>query len=185
MDEQTAVARLKRGDISALEVLVGTYQVPALDTAFLICHNYALAEDIVQTAFLQAYERIHTFDNTRSFGPWFLRSVANRTITVMNVMAKRADLSWDAQMLKGDDPFSIPSLEPGLQQQFEAVETRIEVLTLLKQLTPGQRAAVVMRYYLDLSDQEIAQRLQVPAGTVRRRLHDAHQRLRQLLPAKV
>ena len=64
----------------------------------------------------------------------------------------------------------------------EAAETRGEVLAALRKLSPAQRAAVIMKYYLDVSDVEASRLLEVPAGTVRRRLHDARQRLRKLLP---
>jgi RNA polymerase sigma-70 factor (ECF subfamily) len=63
----------------------------------------------------------------------------------------------------------------------EAAETREEILAALEKLSPGQRAAVVMRYFLDMSSAEVSQELAVPEGTVRRRLHDARLRLRRLL----
>ena len=77
MDEQEAVARLQRGDISGLEPLVRRYQEPALHAAVLVCRDGALAEDLVQAAFVRAYERIGQFDARRPFGPWFIRSVVN------------------------------------------------------------------------------------------------------------
>jgi RNA polymerase sigma-70 factor, ECF subfamily len=57
MEESQAIARLKRGDIGGLEVLVRKYQAQATRTAFLIVRDRALAEDIVQAAFVRAYER--------------------------------------------------------------------------------------------------------------------------------
>ena len=80
MEEQKAIARLKRGDISGLEALVRKYQVQAVRAAYLIIRDRALAEDIVQAAFLRAYERIGQFDAGRPFGPWFLRSVVNDAV---------------------------------------------------------------------------------------------------------
>ena len=77
MDDTEAIARLRRGDIGGLEWLVRRYQVQALRTAYLIVRDHALAEDLVQTAFVRAYERIGQFDPARPFAPWFLRSVAN------------------------------------------------------------------------------------------------------------
>jgi len=68
MEEQEAIARLKRGDISGLEALVRKYQVQAVRAAYLITHDRGLAEDIVQAAFLRAYERIGQFDAGRPFG---------------------------------------------------------------------------------------------------------------------
>jgi RNA polymerase sigma-70 factor (ECF subfamily) len=77
MEESEAIARLKGGDISGLEPLVRAYQVRAVRAAFLICHDRALAEDLVQAAFVRAYERIGQFNAARPFGPWFLQSVVH------------------------------------------------------------------------------------------------------------
>ncbi|HYP40206.1 MAG TPA: RNA polymerase sigma factor [Chloroflexia bacterium] len=179
MEEREAVARLKHGDVSGLEALVRLYQVQALDAAYLISRNYALAEDIVQASFLRAYERIHQFDGARPFGPWFLRSVVNSTLTA--ITNNRRDLSLEIQTDQAGAAVELPSPDPGLEEMLEAAETREEVIAALDRLSPGQRAAIVMRYYLDLSDAEVSHKLDIPAGTVRRRLHDARQRLRRLL----
>ncbi len=175
MEEREAVARLKRGDIGGLEVLVTKHQVKAVQAAYLIVGDYALAEDVAQGAFLRAYERIASFDGARPFGPWFMRLVVNRAISVAG---GRRDLSFEAH---AEDEGTLPSHDSGLQEMLETSETRDEILAALEKLSPGQRAAIVMRYFLDLSDAEVSQRLAVPPGTVRRRLHDARQRLRRLL----
>jgi RNA polymerase sigma-70 factor (ECF subfamily) len=130
---------------------------------------------VAQTAFLRAYDRIASFDAARPFGPWFMRIVVNRAITAAG---GRHDLSFEA---RAEDEPDLPSTDPGLQEMLEAAETREEIFAALDRLSPGQRAAVVMRYFLDMSDAEVSQRLAVPPGTVRRRLHDARQRLRRLL----
>ncbi len=64
-------------------------------------------------------------------------------------------------------------------------ETREVVWAALERLAPEHRAAIVLRYYLDLSAAEVAERLDRPPGTVRRHLHEARGRLRALLPAWV
>ena len=181
MDDRDAVALMKEGDISGLEALVFRYQAPALEAAYLITHDYAMAEDLVQSAFVRAYERIRQFDSRRPFGPWFLRSVVNSALTA--VTAPR-HLSLDVTASSAStDPLltAIPSLEPSVEATIEAAETREELLEALGRLSPGQRTAVVLRYYLDLSDRQVAEYLAIPPGTVRRRLHDARQRLRRAL----
>jgi RNA polymerase sigma-70 factor (ECF subfamily) len=178
MEEADAIKRLQQGDITGLEPLVRRYQRQAIKTAFLISRDAVLAEDIVQAAFLRAYERIHQFDASRAFGPWFLRSVANDAL--MAVTRHRV-LSLDGLMAGETIPG--PALAPGPDEAFLSAETREEIWTALEQLAPVQRAAIVQRYFLDYSDAELARRCTVPGGTIRRRLHDARRRLRQLLPA--
>jgi len=175
MDEHKAIARLKAGDISGLEMLVRAYQVRAVRAATLITHDRTLAEDIVQTAFIRAYERIHQFDAARPFGPWFLRGVVNDAVKA--VTRRRPSASLD------DSPDSLDLPDPALtpEQLLEQAETHAEIWTALAQLPPAQRAAIVLRYYLDLSEAEIAAHQDVPQGTIKWRLHTARERLRKLL----
>ena len=60
MDEQKAIQRLMHGDVGGLEILVSLYWVKAVRTAYLITHNPALAEDVMQEALLQIYRSIGT-----------------------------------------------------------------------------------------------------------------------------
>ena len=179
MDERQAITRLQHGDIDGLEYLVRRYQALALEAAVLVCRDAALAEDIVQAAFVRAYERSHQVDPARPFGPWFLRGVVN---DALKAVTRRRSVPLDPAAL----PLShAASREPGPEELLAAAETQAAVWAAIERLTPTQRAAVVLRYYLDLSDAEVARRLTLPPGTVRRRLHDARRRLRQLLPAWV
>jgi RNA polymerase sigma-70 factor, ECF subfamily len=177
LTDKRAVSRLQAGDIGGLETLVGRYHTQAMQSAYLILRDRALAEDVAQTAFVNAYERIHTFDNTRPFRPWFMRTVVN---LALKVAAGKRDLSLDAHT--EESGLDLPAHDQNVAAVLEAAETREEIVAALHKLSPDQRAAVVMRYFLDLSDADAARELDVPAGTIRRRLHDARKRLRALLP---
>ncbi len=180
-NEHEAIARLQQGDIGGLETLVRLYQTPALHTAYIISRDRALAEDIVQAAFLHAYERIQQFDAARPFRPWFLRSVVNATLRAC--ANRNHQLSLDAD--SNHEVAVLPSAAPGLDQLLIATATDEAVWAAMSQLSPAQRAAVVMRYYLDMSEAEMAAQLDCPPGTIKRRLYDARQHLRRLLPAWV
>jgi RNA polymerase sigma-70 factor (ECF subfamily) len=181
MEEQEAITRLKQDDIDGLETLVRRYQVQAVRTAYLITRDRALAEDIVQAAFLRAYERIDQFDAGRPFGPWFLRSVANDA--VKSVTRGKPQISLETGT--GEEEASLADFlvdpNPGPDETTEAVETRQMVWDALGRLPPAQRAAIVLRYYLDMSEAEMVEQLNCPSGTVKWRLHAARQRLRRLL----
>jgi RNA polymerase sigma-70 factor (ECF subfamily) len=177
MHERDAIARLKQGDIAGLEMLVRTYQARAVRAAALITHDRLLAEDIVQAAFIRAYERIHQFDATRPFGPWFLRSVANDAVKA--VTRRKPQIALDDMLPDANPVLSDPA--PGPDALLEQAETEDAILAALAQLPPEQRAAVVLRYYLGLSEAEIAAEQGSPAGTVKWRLHAARKRLRTLL----
>lgn len=175
MSERRAIARLKQGNIDGLETLVKKYQVRAVRAAALITHDRSSAEDIVQTAFIRVYERIHQFDETRPFGPWFLRCVVNDAVKA--VTRGKIHLALDDPGVRVDllDPTPDPA------EQLERVESEAALWDALAQLPPEQRAAVVLRYYLGMSEAEIADRQAAPKGTVKWRLHTARTRLRDLL----
>jgi RNA polymerase sigma-70 factor (ECF subfamily) len=181
MEEQEAIARLKRGDIGGLEALVRKYQVQAVRTAYLIIRDRALAEDIVQAAFLRAYERINQFDAGRPFGPWFLRSVANDAIKAAARRERRVSLEAASEGEETSLADLLADPGPGPDDLVEAAEIRRTVWAALGKLPPTQRAAIVLRYYLDLSEAEMADELACPPGTVKWRLHTARKRLRTLL----
>src|SRR5690349_19424198 len=93
MEEQTAIALLQRGDIAGLATLVRLYQVRAIRAAYLITRDRALAEDVVQAAFIRAYQRIGQFDPRRPFGPWFLRCVTRDAVKVASRSARDVPLA--------------------------------------------------------------------------------------------
>jgi len=179
MTESDAIARLQRGDIGGLDTLVQMYQVRAVRAAYLVCRDPALAEDIVQSAFIRVYERIDRFDPSRPFAPWFLRIVTNDALKA----AQRGE-----RIVQLDDhAASLPATwsHEEIEVHLEAMETSAAINDAIALLSPEQRAAIVLRYYLNLSDEEMSARLDCAPGTVRWRLHAARRRLRQLLPAWV
>jgi RNA polymerase sigma-70 factor (ECF subfamily) len=175
MNERRAIARLKQGHVDGLETLVKAYQVRAVRAATLITHDRSSAEDIVQTAFIRVYERIHQFDETRPFGPWFLRGVVNDAVKAVTRGKIHLALDDPCAQMALSDARSDPA------EQLERVETEAALWAALAQLPPEQRAAVVLRYYLGLSEAEIADRQAAPRGTIKWRLHAARVRLRDLL----
>ena len=177
MDDSEAIARLKRGDIGGLAWLVRQYQAPALHAAYLIGRDRATAEDLVQAAFLRVYRAIGGFDAARPFGPWFVRSVINDALKAAARAERQVPL--DA----ADAPTLLPAPDAPLDARLLAAETAAAIWAALGELSAAQRTAVVLRYYLDLSEAEMADRLACPPGTVKSRLYHARRRLRDLLPA--
>ena len=92
MDEKQAIQQLKNGDMRGLEFLVECHQVKAVRTAYLITRDISLAEDIVQDAFIGVYRAIRGFDSMRPFEPWFMRSVVNASVKVMQRSARQVQV---------------------------------------------------------------------------------------------
>lgn len=160
-------------------MLVDAYQVKAMRAAYLITGDRAQAEDIVQGAFVKAYERIHQFDDSRAFWPWFVRIVHNDALQALR--RERRVISWD-----GLADVSLDALLPhdehnNPENSLEAAELREAVRAALTQLSPEQRSVIVLRYYLELTESETAYVLNSPLGTIKWRMHAARQQLSVLL----
>ena len=181
LEEKLAIARLKQGDLDGMEPLVKRYQVLAVSAAFLIVRDPKLAEDIVQDAFLHAAEKIDQFDESRPFGPWFLRSVINASTKAVRKQKRFIPLDGtsDEETTKVADWLIDPDQHP--EQIIETQETRQVVWKALEELTAEQRAVIVMRHFLDLSEAEITDELDRPLTTIRWRLKTARNQLRKIL----
>lgn len=176
MDERRAIERLKRGEASGLETLVEGYQAQAVRTAYLILHDRSLAEDVAQGAFILVYRRIETFDPDRPFGPWFMKIVVNEAL-------KTASRSGRESRFVGDDASAAQVVDdtPGPHELAEEAEARHRVWEALKELPPAQRAAVVQRYYLGMSEAEMAETVDSAPGTIKWRLYAARKKLTEVL----
>jgi RNA polymerase sigma-70 factor, ECF subfamily len=171
VDSLDAIQRLKQGDIGGLRALVDRYQVKAARAAYLITQDRAMAEDIMQNAFLRVYDRIDQFDLTRPFEPWLMRIVINMALQMTSRQQRLVDI--DALVLTDS------ALDPATLAEVHEEEQAVQAA--LAALSPEQRAVVVFRYYLGYTESEMARELEEPLGTIRWRLHAAHKRLRGLL----
>jgi RNA polymerase sigma-70 factor (ECF subfamily) len=175
VEEQDAVQRLKRGEIAGLELLVQRYQARAVRAAYLVTRDRGVATELVQAAFVRAYERIGSFDAARPFGPWFLKLVLNDAIKAAARRAREVVLDASDAVATRADPDQTP------EARLERAETAEEVWSALGRLPPTQRAAVVQRYYLELTEAEMASASACRPSTIKWRLHAARRRLRSLL----
>src|SRR5262245_48856826 len=172
MEEHTIISRIQRGDLSGLEKLVNLYQARAVHAAYLIVYDRALAEDIAQAAFVKVVEGIQQFDNRRPFAPWFFRIVINDALKIAKKQKSKVSLD------DLDEPtaqLAVWLIDPGLspEQVFEQNESSQIILRAIESLPPDQRAVIVMRYYLDMSEADMSARLDRPLSTIKWWLRDA------------
>ncbi len=179
MTDQQIIARLKSGELSGLEDLVRLYQSKAVRVAFLIVQDEPLAEDIVIDTFLHLAHHIDAFDESRPFEPYLMRSLVNAALNAMRHPSISLDGRQAAQHL--DELLAEAST---LEEQIESNETRREIQSAISRLAPRQRAAVVLRYYLQMSETEISTTLDSPTGTIKWLLNSARSRLREILAPK-
>lgn len=180
MEEFAAILQLKQGDMRGLEILVRKYQLIAVRIAFSITNDLGLAEEVVQEAFLRSYEHIRQFDETRPFRPWFLRIVVNDAIKLIRRHQKLIPLESEVQSSETTNwEYQKLCFE---QAEFSNThDNHTLLLETLQQLTPEHRAVLQLKYYLEMTDEEIAETMQIPPGTVKSRLHAAKSQIRALL----
>lgn len=178
MDENRAIQRLKNGDINGLEFLVARYQVKAVRTAYLITHDLSLAEDVVQDSFLNAFSSSKGFDSSRPFEPWFMKIVVNTAIKITQRSAKQIhidDESDESLLSKFSDHCK------SIEEHVESIEVQNQIWDAMRKLSPRQRAVIIQRYYLDMSEKEMVSNSGTAAGTVKWMLNAARIRLHHLL----
>ena len=178
MDEQQAIQRLKSGDIGGLEYLVMQHQVKAVRAAFLITRDSGLAEDVVHDAFIHVSHAIGSFDANRPFEPWFMRSVVNASVKMVQRSAREVEV--------GEDPDEIILAElarrvESIESQVESIEDQDQIWAALQKLSPRQRAVIVQKYFLGMSEAEMADQSDTAKGTIKWLLNAARERLRELL----
>jgi RNA polymerase sigma factor (sigma-70 family) len=135
---------------------------PMERVAYLICGSGAVAEEVVHDAFVSTYERWDRLDNP---GGYLRRSVVN------------AALRSKARHSHGERLHAVAA-GPAAQAAPESYDHTLEAVG---RLAPRARALVVLRYYHQLSSEEIAETLGIPIGTVKSGLHRALAQLREVL----
>jgi len=160
MDDRQSIHRMKSGDIGGLELLVRRYQVKAVRAAFLVTQDAALSEDVVQETFVRLFQHIHHFDESRPFEPYLMRSVVNAALNAIRQDRKSTSLDADPVLLE-----NLLEQAASVEAQVESAQLADEVLLALSELSPRQRAVIVQRYYLEMSEREMAQTLDAAPGT--------------------
>ncbi len=137
-----------------------------------ILRDADLAEDAVQAALITAWRDLRTLRDPDRFEPWLHRILTNACYA-----EARRGRRWSAQIrvLQLDDASDAGDIL--------TVDDRDQLERALRRLTLEQRAVLVFHHYLDLSPPEVAERLGIPIGTVKSRLHYAMAALRASLEA--
>jgi RNA polymerase sigma-70 factor (ECF subfamily) len=157
-----------------LETCIKENYVFAFRTACFILGNTADAEEAVQEAFLRAWRFRATLTKESNLQPWLYRIVVNACFSNLRRTASRREASQREiyQRLEG---FTTSVGSPELEMNLS--ETHQVVIDALKNLPVHLKVPVILRYYADLSEQDIAIVIQRRQGTVKSRLHEARRRL--------
>jgi RNA polymerase sigma-70 factor (ECF subfamily) len=166
------VDQAKRGDEEAFDALARMVGDRCQAIAYRILRDADQAEDAVQNALITAWRDLRTLRNPDRFEPWLHRILTNECY----VEARRRR-RWSAEVRV------LPAVSVQDAGDYLTVNDRDELDRAFRRLTVEQRAVLVFRLYLDLTVDEVADRLDIPVGTVKSRLHYATEALRAALEA--
>jgi RNA polymerase sigma-70 factor (ECF subfamily) len=180
MDDRIAISRIKQGDLNGLEALVHRYQVQAVHAAYLIVYDRAVAEDVAQGAFVKVVERIQQYDMQRPFAPWFFRIVLNDALKAAKKQKQHIALEeFDEPTIQLAQWLVHSDARP--EHLVEQKQLRENILLSIQSLPSEQRAVVVMRYFLDMSEADMVQKMDRPLSTIKWWLRDARKRLYDMM----
>jgi RNA polymerase sigma-70 factor (ECF subfamily) len=179
-DDQRLIAQCLDGDTAAFGELVRRYQDRLYNTVYRLVDNADDAADVVQDAFLNAYQSLDGFKGDSLFFTWLYRIAVNTAIS--HKRKQRVLISIDAGRNGATPVQPLDESEysrPG--QALERAEQDERVHQALQRLSPEHRAVLVLKDMDGRKYEEIADLLGVPIGTIRSRLHRARAELREVL----
>lgn len=169
-DDSELAARFASGDEDAVRAVYQRYAGPVAAVALGTLGRRELADEVVQTTMLKAWRAAATFDPSRELAPW-LYAIARRVAIDVYRRERRAAATTEL----GEDDVAVVPLS------FERTWERWEVRTALDKLPDEEREVVRLTHLVGMTHQQVADRLQVPVGTVKSRSARAHRRLAALL----
>jgi RNA polymerase sigma-70 factor, ECF subfamily len=150
--DPTIIELARRGDTNAFARIVQRYQTPVYNLAYRMLGDPAEAEDAAQETFLRAYAQFRRYRADRKFASWLLSIAAHYCIDRLR-RRKFQWLSLDTENVQE----SLPTCAPGPEEMAFEHEREAEIQQLLQRLPPASRAIVALKYWNDLSMEEIAQ----------------------------
>jgi RNA polymerase sigma-70 factor (ECF subfamily) len=178
--DEELVAQLSRQDVQAFETLYDRYGNLVYSVSLRILTDVQAAEDVVQEVFLRVWRKPDHYSTARGrFLTWLMSVARNRAIDELRSRGRRLRFEVGSAPLDGDGPRSDESDDPALAAVL--ADQRSAIRGALGTLPPEQRSAIELAYYRGLTQQEIAQTLGEPLGTVKTRIRLGMQKMRTAL----
>ena len=174
MDELAVVARARKGDSAAFELLVERYQNQVYRLALRMCGNAHDAEEVAQEAFVAAWKGLPRFRGESKFSTWLYQLTSHAAVDYLRREKRHRGLD-------DIDEQTDLAAEGSPHEAAENAELAGQLQAALQSLTPEHRQIFLLRQLQQLSYEEIAQTLGLEAGTVKSRLNRARKQLQQKL----
>ena len=180
LSDESLACKCLEGDILAFEELVNRYKRPVFSIVYRMIGQYQEAEDITQEVFINVYEKLYQFDSNKKFSPWIYRIATNASISALRKKKKVITLDFDEAYGKAyEDYYTADSGNP--QLMFEREELKFFTDKAINELPENYRVVIMLRYQMDLNNQEIAEVLGVSKENIEVRVHRARKALRKIV----
>ena len=167
------VHSFKKGDKQAFYHLYKAYVKAMYNTALRILNQKEEAEDVVQEAFVEAYEKIHKLKNERSFPYWLKQIVIHKALNRINKVERRI-LSDDLSQIQ-------PERETEYKEEDWEKYTVNDIKKAVQELSTSYRLVFTLYAFEDLSHKEIAEKMNITVSTSKSQYNRAKSRLRKIL----
>jgi len=177
------VVRVRAGDVSAFDELVRKYDRQIFRIALHITQNREDAEDVMQDAFLKAYEKLDQFQGNSKFYTWLVRIAVNESLMRLRKRrtGKMVSIDEDIETDEGTVPRDLADWAPDPEQNYTQAELRRILEKTIKGLPPGFRVVFELRDVQGLSTEDTAEALGLSVPAVKSRLLRARLQLRERL----
>ncbi len=177
------VARVLQGDKNAFRPIVERYQNRIFAMVVGMVRDEAEARDLVQNAFIKAYQNLDTFRLDSSFYTWLYRIAMNLAIDSCRKRRRRKTGSFDEAVAARDEDGEMLELHhtDGPAEALQRKELRARIFGAMEELTEEQREVLLLREVEGLSYAEISESMGIPEGTVMSRLFYARKKMQALL----
>lgn len=177
---------VEEDDQNAYALLMGRYKKPVYHMVLKMVRNVDDAEDLTIEAFAKAFKNLHRFKKDYTFSTWLFRIATNNAIDFirkkrLNTMSLNTSFTDD-----NGEAVSIDVKDANLNPQEEAIKSqKIELIQMFVTKLPAKYQRLVrLRYFQELSYDEIAKELEAPLGTVKAQLHRARELMYDLVKNK-
>ena len=177
------VEQVRGGDVSAYDTLVRKYDRQIFRIAQHITQNREDAEDVMQDAFLKAYEKLDQFQGNSKFYTWLVRIAVNESLMRLRKRrtGKMVSIDEDVETEEGSVPRDLADWAPDPEQNYTQSELGEILRKTIQGLPPGFRIVFVLRDVEGLSTEETAETLGLSVPAVKSRLLRARLQLRERL----
>jgi len=182
-DDRDLVQRCLAREERAYRELVRRYQGAVVNLAWRITGNAEDAAEVAQETFIRVLRSLSTYDPARPFRTWLFKITSNLSLDVIR-RRKRRPVALDDLAAEEGPPVDPADPGPGPEEGLRIDRSDARFESLVKELPELYQAILYLRYKEELAYEEIAETMSLPLGTVKVRLHRAHEILRRKLMAR-